>query len=172
MHRYRPSPAMAIALVALFVALGGTSYPASHARSPHRRPYLTGVARAYGWVRPLCVGCDPVRGFTPLVREQSMNVTLGSPHPGAPVGTWCFRLSGGINPSKATVVTSTTGDEGSPDARFKSAAGAEWVPYNPNCPPNEIEVQTFTYIVEGTHLVISHAERTPFSFVVLGRENA
>jgi len=147
MSRYRPSPAMAVALVALFVALGGSSYSASQSTSHGARtPVATQGApggrltvRAYAVVRPLCDTCKPPLHFTPLDGARSRNVALSSARPGAPQGTWCFGLRGGISPSNATVVASAEGARTTafPQSSPTSFSIAEWVAEGTGCPPNK-----------------------------------
>jgi hypothetical protein len=171
MRRRLLYPIAAVMLVVLFFMLGGDTYPASRATSLHKRPPLAGLAHAYGFIRLPCSGCGPpFRHATPLVREQSKNISLGVPSHGAPEGTWCFVVGGGISPSTAAVVASAVGEEGTLGPHSKLPQIAEWVPSAYNCPANELEIQTFIYILEGSSLVVRHEGGTSFSFVVLDRE--
>lgn len=215
MLKYRPSPAMVLALLALFVALGGTGYAASSARSAHKHHRalrgrrgppgprglqgppghigptgprgargaagakgttgpqgpqgpqgVPGTARAYALIEPACGGCgEEPAGFTPLVAAHSLNVALGVPLAGAPAGTWCFVLgAGAIDASTATVVTSAVSTAG-PHTQHFALEVAHWVPAAPNCPTNEIEVQTVGYAESGTLTAVPDGEAA-FSFVV------
>lgn len=159
MPKYRPSPAMAMALVALFIALGGVGYATS--QHHHSQP---ATVRAYGLVQPPRPGFGRLRrGFTPLVRELSKNVTLGSPRPSAPEGTWCFLLAPGIDPSTATVVVSAEGGtKRLPSGSLREPDSAEWVANARDCPPHEIEVQTIGHTAERT---VTYSNSTSFSFV-------
>ena len=214
----RPSPATALALIALFVALAGTGYAATagisgsrqhHHRRPtklrHRGPRgqrgrrgpqgpigprgprglagatgptgvpgpqgLPGGARAYALVLPPCNGCGELpQSFTPLSAAHSNNVALASPSdaygsslPGAPAGTWCFVLKGGIDAATATVVASAvyTEDEAGSDV------SAEWAPYAPDCSANQIEIRTFADTITEGKVVAEPAIAISFSFVVL-----
>ncbi len=94
-----------------------------------------------------------------------MNVTLGSPLSGAPVGTWCFVLGGGIHPSTATVVASVVQPEESRSHYF-SLESAEWIAKAPDCLPKEIEIRTLGYTVESGNLVAVPDREIAFSFVV------
>jgi hypothetical protein len=94
-----------------------------------------------------------------------MNVTLSSALSGAPVGTWCFALGGGIDPSTATVVASIVKRAGPYTHNF-SLESAEWIANAPDCPPNEIEIRTLGYTVEGGNLVAVPDREIAFSFVV------
>lgn len=180
MLRYRPSPAMLVALVLLFVALGGTSY-ALHATNPHERRAIArqsaeflpahasrGVptVRAYALVTPPRPGFGSLeKHYTSLNREHSLNITLTSALPKAPQGTWCFVLGGRIDLSKATVIASTTGAGHPPFGNLPEIA--QWIPYAPDCRPHQIEVQTISYTVQGTSPVANHEGDIAFSFVVL-----
>ena len=122
---------------------------------------VPGDARAYAFVEPQtpCGGCMPT---TPL-RPGSLNVSLGSPllGSGAPAGTWCFVLAGGIEPSTATIVASVEGP-----APSSSLDIAQWVAGAPDCSPEQVEVQTFRYKDEGSGLISEHSGKISFSFVV------
>lgn len=207
---YRPSPSLVVAILALFVALGGTGYAATqvvgkgarhgrhgrhlakghaHAKGergprgpagPQGRPGPTGPAgqigptgpqgvpgsaRAYAFVRPACGGCGELEpGFTPLEKARSLNVSLGRPDEGAPLGTWCFTLEGGIDSSTATLVVSAVQVSG----RFHHYAqiGAQWLAEAPDCPAGEVEVQTVGYEVSGSALVAVPDGEIAFSLVV------
>lgn len=180
MFRYRPSPAMVVALVALFVALGGTGY-ASHATHPHKHrsvarqsaelvpahaPRGVPTVRAYALITPPRPGFGKLGGhYTSLNREHSLNITLTSPLPRAPQGTWCFELEGRIDPAKVTVIASTTEAGRPPFGNLPEVA--QWIPYAPDCPSHTIEVQTISYTVQGMSPVADHEGGIAFSFVVL-----
>jgi hypothetical protein len=197
-----------IAILALFVALGGTGYAASrmvgkgarhgkHGRhlakghtkgergprglrgpaGPQGRPGPTGPAgptgpqgvpgsaRAYAFVRPACGGCGELEpGFTPLEKARSLNVSLDKPNEGTPLGTWCFKLEGGIDTSTATLVVSGVKVAG----RIHDYAeiGAQWLPEAPDCRAGEVEIQTVGYEVSGSALVAVPDNEIAFSFVV------
>jgi Collagen triple helix repeat (20 copies) len=122
---------------------------------------VPGTARAYAFVEPEppC-GTPSCTQTTPL--RRILNVSLGSNLPGAPAGTHCFVLEGGIDSSTATVVVSV---EGAPSTNALDIA--QWVAGAPDCSsPEQIEVQTSRYKDEGTGLILEHTEYIPFSFVV------
>jgi hypothetical protein len=213
---------MLLALLALFVALGGTGYAASTATtSRHRRHHHrtlrgprgpqgvpgprgpagprgptgpkgatgpkgstgstgpqgntgiqgiqgpAGSARAYALVEPACGGCGELpAGFTPLVAAHSHNVVaLGAPNSGAPVGTWCFVLGGGIEAATATVLTSVV-TAATPRAQTFVLETARWVPAAPDCAAGQIEVRTYGY-AEGPTLAAPVPDgEAAFSLVV------
>ena len=140
------------------------------AAGPQGLQGLPGDARAYALVRPPCWGCGELpASFTPLVAAKSKNVALASPKEiyGNPLGTWCFVLEGGIDPSSATVVVSAVSTEDSGD----EAIGAQWVQDAPECAAGQIEIKTFLDVIsEGK--VVEEAEKpgesgpVSFSFVV------
>jgi len=176
MSIFRVSPAMAVALVALFVALGGSSFSASRGTSHGAnmsvaRQGVAGgrlAARAYAVVTPLCDTCKPPLHFTPLDGARSRNVTLGSARSGAPRGTWCFGLRGGISASSPTVVASA---EGARTTAFlqsspTSFSVAEWVAEGAGCPPNQVEIQTIRYTAGPAGLIAKHERDIAFSFTV------
>lgn len=183
MRKYHPSPAMVVALLALFVALGGVGYAASDTTdSPqhgtiatrhssaqpgtHAAKAVPELTRAYALLEPACGKCDPHRrGYTPLVSAQSMNVALGSARPGAQLGTWCFILKKSIDLSTATVVVSAL-RRGYVTVYHASFESAQWTSGAPDCSPNQIEVQTFGYTVEGGKLIAVPDSETAFSFMV------
>jgi len=94
-----------------------------------------------------------------------MSVALGSPLSNAPLGTWCFVLKNGINPSTATVVTSVVSVE-SPRNRHFNLEKAQWVVGAPNCMPNQVEIRTFGLNIEGGSLVPEPNDEIAFSFVI------
>jgi len=203
----RPSPSMAISLIALFVALCGTGYaaasglggatPARSAKARHKQktkpklvrgpqgsrgpagpqgppgqpgnsgqPGPAGTARAYAYVIPHrvhCTGCgEQVGGASAPVLDptHSSNVALGLPRPNAPVGTWCFTLGAGIDPSSATIVASAT------TGPFVDVA-AIWVPHAGDCTStDEVEVQTVGYEIQAGALVAIPSDEVAFSFVI------
>lgn len=183
MLKYHSSPAMVVALLALFIAMGGVGYAASDSTSSpqqstvaarqgsgkpgkHAAKAVPGLTRAYALVTPPCGGCAKLpRDFSPISRTQSMNVTLGSVSPSAPVGTWCFVLGGGINPTAATIVTSVVNDGGPRRYHFLLET-AQWVAGGSACSQNQIEVQTLGYIVEGGSLIAVPNHEIAFSFSV------
>jgi hypothetical protein len=132
---------------------------------------LPGDARAYALVLPPCDGCGELPpGFTPLSATHSNNVALASPSdaygsslPGAPAGTWCFVLEGGIEAATATVVASPVHSEG----EAGSDVSAERVPNAPDCAANQIEIRTFADAVAKGKVVAEPALAVSFSFVVL-----
>jgi hypothetical protein len=158
---------------ALFIALGGIacatpSDTSSRQNSTTVRPTIAPDTRAYayGLVSPPCGGCGKLpRNFTPLKSARSMNVALGSAVPDAPLGTWCFVLKNGINPSTATVVPSVASVE-SPRIRRFSLEEARWVVGAPNCVPNQVEIRTVGFNLEGGSLVSVPNGEIAFSFVV------
>jgi hypothetical protein len=94
-----------------------------------------------------------------------MNVALGSARPGAQTGTWCFILKKSIDLSTATVVVSALKIEYVTiyHPLFESA---QWAWSAPDCSPNQIEVRTFGYMVEGGKLIAMPDSETAFSFTV------
>jgi len=167
---------MAVALVALFVALGGSSYSASRgtlhgASTPVAQLGAAGggrAARAYAIVRPLCDTCKPPLHFTPLDLAHSRNVTLSSARSGAPQGTWCFGLRGGISASSETVVASAEGARTTAllQSSPTSFSVAEWVAEGASCSPNQVEIQTIRYSAGPSGLVAKHERDIAFSFTV------
>ena len=178
----RPSPAMIVALIALFLALGGTGIAAHHYLitstnqiKPSVLTQLEGkseptgtqggrvAARAFAIVAPICKTCLPPPGYSPL-GPHSRNVRLGSPR-GAAEGAWCFQLGGGINPSTATVVPSIVGPDEHIGNRFVLET-AEWILGAPDCSSQkEIEVRTVGY-TEGAGVKPVLSREIHFSFVV------
>lgn len=132
-------------------------------RGPAGTPGVPRAARAYALVTPICGTCLPPPGYTPLVTAQSRNVSLGSVRPGAPVGTWCFVLGEGIDPSTVTVIASVVGRAEHIGARFAFET-AEWIQSAPDCVSNEVEVRTVGYN-EGGGLTAVSSREIAFSFV-------
>jgi hypothetical protein len=219
MLKYRPSPAMVLALLALFVALGGTGYAASNATSSRRHHHrilrghrgppgppgppghvgpagprgargptgprgatgpqgpqgiqgvqgpqgVPGTARAYALVEPACDGCGELpAGFTPLVAAHSHNVALSAANSGAPAGTWCIALGGGIEASAATVLTSVD-LTGGPHTNHFALETAQWVPAAPDCHSGQIEVRTFGYAAGSGLAAPVPDDEAAFSLVV------
>lgn len=140
----------------------------SSGRNPARGPSAQAhhpAAQAYGLVVPPCSGCGKLpKNFTPLRRSNSLNVSLGSSLTGAPLGTWCFRLTSGVSAQTATVVPSVVSVEG-PRHRL-GLEEVRWVVGAPNCPTDEIEIATFRLnLAEGPPAPIPTNE-IAFSFVV------
>ena len=160
-----------IGSLVLSVALSGFIISATEATGSNRssgpsRLVIASDARAYGLVTPPCVGCAKLpRNFSPLSRTHSRNVSLGPPLSRAPVGTWCFILNHGINPSTATAVGSVVKVEGSGTRQF-SFETVQWVLGAPNCSPDQIEFQTVGYIIESAHITAVPSSRISFSFMV------
>jgi len=127
---------------------------------------VPGTARAYAFVSPICVTCLPAGGYTPLDKSRSKNVSLGSPKSGASIGTWCFVLGGGVDPSTATVVTSVVGGR-EPEIEKFLFETAEWIRSPHDCSSeNEIEIKTVGYKAEGGNLAAVPSREIHFSFVV------
>jgi hypothetical protein len=131
---------------------------------------IAGSARAYGLLTPPCEACAEPGAGTPEFFSQLVvrkNVSLGEPVSGAPAGTWCFNLEGGIEPAGAIAVTSTVKTSGTHthDFLFESA---QWVDGAPNCSKSgELEVQTVGYVLEGSGALTAMPTREiAFSFVV------
>jgi hypothetical protein len=94
-----------------------------------------------------------------------MGIALGSVHPGAPIGTWCFVVTNGINLSSAVVVASAV-NTGGPYTDHFSLENAEWILGGPDCTSNQIEIQTSGYFVEAGRMVAVPDRETAFSFSV------
>lgn len=160
-------------LVTLVAALSGVmsltvGAADSARRTPARAPSAQAhraAAQVYGLVVPACSGCGKLpQNFTALRRSNSLNVTLGSTLAGAPVGTWCFRLTSRVSVPTATVVTSVVSVEG-PRQRFPFEE-VRWVVGAPNCQTNEIEMRTFgVNLTEGRPTPVP-SDEIAFSFVV------
>jgi len=95
-----------------------------------------------------------------------MNIALGSSLAGAPLGTWCFIPKNGIDLATVTVVASVV-KAGDPRRHRFALESARWVLDAPDCSPNQIEVQTFGYAVEGGNLVAVPNNEIAFSFLVV-----
>ncbi len=157
-----------VGFLLLAVALSGVASSAVGTASSTNRTPSPRAPRtyAYGLVSPPCGGCGKLpKNFTPLKSAYSMNLTLGSALSGAPLGTWCFVLKNGINPSTATLVPSVVSVE-SPRVRRFGLEDARWVVGAPNCVPNQIEIRTFGLAIESGNLVSVPNNEIAFSFVV------
>ncbi len=121
---------------------------------------------AYGTMSPICKGCLPGGGYSPLVKGRSVNVTLGSTAPEAPPGTWCFKLYYG-NPETATVVTSIVGGKRESEPEQFLFETAKWVETAPDCSSKfEIEIQTAGYKQEEGDLTAVPSSEIHFSFII------
>ena len=200
-------------LIALFVALGGTSYAATQlppnsvgtrqirsgaitAKKVHNGAITsaklsrslnallhsrhggavgpTGPAGpvgavAYGYY-PMPQPCIPAPGTAcPAIGilvtalSRAVNVSLANPTASSS-GFVCLALGSGIVSSNAVVVTEPTG--GPNGTTVTAVDHAEWIPGAPNCPPRQIQVDTY-YVTSDS--AGQHITRIglPFAFVIL-----
>lgn len=102
--------------------------------------------RAFGYFEP--IADEPL--------QQSHDAELVDAQPGAPIGVWCFALTGeGIPAYQATVVTSST-------SPLKVSV---WVKGAPDC-PEAVEIRTYDYTVSEGALELKPAVDVDFSFIV------
>jgi hypothetical protein len=81
------------------------------------------------------------------------------------VGTWCFKLSGGIDPSTVSVQTSVVGGR-EPKIEEFTFETAEWISFPHDCSSQEeIEIQTVGFREEEGSLTSFPSREIHFSFV-------
>jgi hypothetical protein len=166
------SHALIVGFLTFLIALSGAAYAATstttssqHSAAVRPKP-VSNTIMAYALVTPSCGGCAKLpRNFTPLSRAHSTNVALGSALQKSTPGIWCFLLKGGIKASTATVIASPV-KTGGPYTRRFPLESAQWVLDAPDCPPNQIEIRTFGYTIEGSSLIAMPDGEIAFSFVV------
>jgi hypothetical protein len=153
-----------VALLALFVALGGTSLAAT--RSSER----TATIAAYGYypaAQP-CISQAHVACPASLIVASrlvpAVGVRLTDPGKAAGAGFVCLALT---SPRPAAVrpvlvASPATGPHGEPASAIDHA---EWIPAAPNCPHGQLEVDTYYVLVDasGQHVIRAGL---PFAFTV------
>jgi hypothetical protein len=99
-----------------------------------------------------------------------MNVVVEPARVGAPEGTKCFALAGGLREADATVVV-TAVNTGGPYRQHFVIEDARWVFGAPDCirDANVIEIQTSGLMVEGAKLISVPDNEVAFAFSVESR---
>ena len=168
-----------IALIALFVALGGTSYAATQlpSNSVGTRQIRAGavtaqkiqtgaITVAYGYypmpqpcISQHGVAC-PVQLIVATKLGPAANVSLADPGAASGHGYVCLALKGGTDLTHLVVVAAPTGGPNGTPA--PAVDHAEWIPSAPNCTHGQLEVDTYYMTVDGSG---QHITRTGLPFV-------
>jgi hypothetical protein len=145
----RPSPALVVGAIALFVALGGTAGAVATGTVPlakralaadnaRKLDGLTATQIATSGGSPAYALVDPNNGSPRLISAQTRGFTNVDVGPFGP-GDYCLTPAPGVD----VVKTAAVADE---EAFYSNVLGVPMVRYpraGPTCPANELEVKTF-----------------------------